>query len=339
MENSLKHSQINLNDFIVEYLGCNTSTSSKYEFLKSLQLAWPSLYEIEAISKKKFPNDSVLYGNFKQQTRAYKFDDDVAVVFGKHTSSAFGRSTDKMCGLVFPFRGKYEILQSETKVVAEANEQEGIFVSRAELTAYTSDIEAIAVAFNPRKLEKTMIHFAKNKNVQLPSNSRKIDFTDVRLNDLRISFFRSINSAGHFGTFEKATADMILRHAALIMLVSMGKELKHNSFACNAQVIDRLCARLYSNLSEMYTLSFMESFSGLSARVLQKEFNKRFGLSPFGWLYEQRLFRAKDLLSNPNVFKAVSEISRNCGFTHLGRFSVNFKSKFGVSASSFKKSF
>ena len=69
---------------------------------------------------------------------------------------------------------------------------------------------------------------------------------------------------------------------------------------------------------------------------MQKEFNKRFGLSPFSWLNEQRLFRAKDMLSNSKVCKNVSEVSRDCGFSHLGRFSVNFKRKFGVSANSFK---
>jgi len=123
---------------------------------------------------------------------------------------------------------------------------------------------------------------------------------------------------------------------ALMILVSMGEEVSQKSYTNNSQIIDKLCARMYSKLSETYTLTFMESFSGLSARVLQKEFNKRFGLSPFSWLNEQRLFRARDMLSDPNFCKNVSEVSRDCGFSHLGRFSVSFKRKFGVSANSFK---
>ena len=337
MQKSLHYSKFKLNDYIVEYLGSKTSTSSKYDFLRALQLVWPSLYEIDAISKKNFFATPFQTNQFSQDTRAYKFDDDVAIIFGSHTASALAKMEDNTCSLVLPFKGKHQIYESECKLSAQASEQHGLFLSEAQVFAYTSDIEAVAVAFNPIKLESMMQHFSKNKSVRLPQHSLKIDFGNPRLKNLKVQFFKSLNCAGHFGAFDQVTADMILRHSALIMLVSMNESLMRNSFANNAQIIDRLCSRLYSDLSEPYTLTFMEKFSGLSARVLQKEFAKRFGMSPFAWLCEQRLFRARDLLVNPNIVKSVSEISRNCGFSHLGRFSVNFKNKFGVNASSFKK--
>ena len=335
MPNHLDHKQKKLGDYIVDYLGTQSTTFSKYEFLKSLQLIWPALTELD-LAKSKTSIEKKLEGKFYQSIKAYKFHDDVAIAFGTHSPSAFEKTTDDHCSLILPLKGTHNIIESENRFKTDSRDEQGAFLSGSETLSTTSDIEAIAISLNPEKLKKMMRHFAKNKKVKVPDISHKLDFKSVKLNDLRRNFFRSINSAGYFGAFDQVTADMIMRHTALIMLVSMGEELKQNAYTNNSQIIDRLCSRMYSNLSESYTLTFMESFSGLSARVLQKEFNKRFGLSPFSWLNEQRLFRAKDMLSNPNVCKNVSEVSRDCGFSHLGRFSVNFKRKFGVGANSFK---
>jgi AraC-like DNA-binding protein len=336
MSNFLLHKQKKIGDYIVDYLGVQSKTFSRYEFLKSLQLVWPSLEEIDCLQSKNFSNSSSPKDKFVQKSKAYKFDEGVAIAFGKHSSSALRKKPDSLCSLILPIQGNYQIVESENRFAVDANSEQGIFLNGADIKAYTSDVEAIAVAFSPEKINKMMKHFAKNKNVKVPQLSHKLDFTTVRLNDLKNSFFQSINSAGYFGAFDQVTADMILRHTALMILVSMGEELTQRAFVNNARIIDKLCARLYSNLSETYTLTFMESFTGLSARVLQKEFNKRFGLSPFAWLNEQRLFRARELLLESKIYKTVSEVSRDCGFSHLGRFSVSFKNKFGTSANSFK---
>lgn len=336
MSNYFNHEQKKLGDYIVDHLGTQSTTFSKYEFLKSLQLIWPSLTEIDmALSKTSYDRKKI-EGQFSQKVRGHKFHDEVAIAFGNHSASAFEKNEDDLCSLILPLKGTHQITESENKFTSDSRDEHGFFLTGGAASSITSDVEAIAISLNPEKLQKVMRHFAKNKNVNVPHIAHKLDFKSVRLNDLRTSFLQSINSAGYFGAFDQVTADMIMRHTALMILVSIGEEVSQKSYTNNSQIIDKLCARMYSKLSETYTLTFMESFSGLSARVLQKEFNKRFGLSPFSWLNEQRLFRARDMLTESSLNKNVSEVSRECGFSHLGRFSVNFKRKFGVSANSFK---
>ena len=336
MSNYFNHEQKKIGDYIVDHLGTQLSTFSKYEFLKSLKLIWPALTELDLASMKTSFDKKKLDDQFHHRLRAYKFHDEVAIALGNHSATAFEKIEDGLCSLILPLKGTHHIVESENKFTSDSKEQHGIFITGSEARSFTTDIEAIAISLNPDKLQSMMRHFAKNKNVNVPHISHLLDFKSVRLNDLRTSFLQSINSAGYFGAFDQVTADMIMRHIALMILVSMGEEVKQKAYTNNSQIIDKLCARMYSKLSETYTLTFMESFSGLSARVLQKEFNKRFGLSPFSWLNEQRLFRARDILSDPNFCKTVSEVCRDCGFSHLGRFSVSFKHKFGVSANSFK---
>ena len=52
MANYFNHEQKKLGDYIVDHLGTHTNTFSKYEFLKSLQLVWPALSELDLASLK-----------------------------------------------------------------------------------------------------------------------------------------------------------------------------------------------------------------------------------------------------------------------------------------------
>ena len=52
MSNYFNHEQKKIGDYIVDHLGTQLSTFSKYEFLKSLKLIWPALTELDLASMK-----------------------------------------------------------------------------------------------------------------------------------------------------------------------------------------------------------------------------------------------------------------------------------------------
>ena len=328
MPNITNLSSTSINNFLVQNLASKSISKNRYEMMKILKFIWPSLDNIDLFNTKIF----------FERTVGYSFDSDVSIAFGHHSPSFISKKEDQFCSFLIPLKGSQQITESENRLLCSFNMNKGAFLCGAEMHAVTDSIECIAIGLNPIKLTEAMRCFSRNGIITPPDFSRHIDFTDNRIRNLRDGFLKSLSAAGYFGIFDKVTSDMILRHCALILLASMGEELKNNSLTGNSQIIDRLCARLYSNIAETYTLSFMEAFTGLSGRVLQKEFLKRFGVSPFAWLNEQRLHCAKDLLSSANNNKTVAEISQECGFSHLGRFSGNFKNKFGIGAGSFKKS-
>jgi AraC-like DNA-binding protein len=68
-------------------------------------------------------------------------------------------------------------------------------------------------------------------------------------------------------------------------------------------------------------------------RTLRDAFQRFKGASPMQFLHQIRLERAYDLLNQIDNARSVSDVALDCGFTHLGRFSVVYREKFGESPS------
>ncbi|MGV0906707.1 AraC family transcriptional regulator [Mycobacterium novum] len=70
---------------------------------------------------------------------------------------------------------------------------------------------------------------------------------------------------------------------------------------------------------------------GTSARALQRGFQEHVGCSPMEYLRDVRLKRARDALlaADPSSNLSVTEIALDSGFMHLGRFSVEYRQRFG----------
>jgi AraC-like DNA-binding protein len=72
--------------------------------------------------------------------------------------------------------------------------------------------------------------------------------------------------------------------------------------------------------------------TGVSARTLQRHFREHFGLSITDYLKAVRFEAARRALKTGDPSEhTVAEIALDHGFGHLGRFSVEFRERFGVS--------
>ncbi len=73
---------------------------------------------------------------------------------------------------------------------------------------------------------------------------------------------------------------------------------------------------------------------GISVRALQEGFKDYVGMPPMTYLREVRLARAHDDLrrADPGIV-GVADVATRWGFTHLGRFGVAYRRKFGVAPS------
>jgi AraC-like DNA-binding protein len=73
--------------------------------------------------------------------------------------------------------------------------------------------------------------------------------------------------------------------------------------------------------------------TGVGVRTLQRSFRKQFNLSVREYVKTVRLQAAhRELLTSDSSQDTVSEIALRNGFTHLGRFSVEFHERFGETA-------
>ncbi|WP_264211862.1 AraC family transcriptional regulator [Leisingera thetidis] len=86
---------------------------------------------------------------------------------------------------------------------------------------------------------------------------------------------------------------------------------------------------IHANASEPLTVSAIAAEAGCSLRTLQAGFRQHFGLTPLEYLRDLRLDLARYLLLSRPSGTAVSSIAYDSGFSHLGRFSQLYRTRFG----------
>lgn len=90
---------------------------------------------------------------------------------------------------------------------------------------------------------------------------------------------------------------------------------------------------IHEHAGEPIGLGNLVRASGVAGRTLLKHFRDFHGVSPMRYVRNRRLQRARDQLLGAEP-GSVSEIAVRWGFTHLGRFAVEYRRRFGESPSS-----
>jgi len=93
-----------------------------------------------------------------------------------------------------------------------------------------------------------------------------------------------------------------------------------------------------NNLSNKILMSDLTRLTGYSERSLQIVFKKHLNKSPTKYIEERRIFKARELITEYKQLKKISDVAREVGLPHLGRFSVNFRKYFGISPSALANS-
>lgn len=76
---------------------------------------------------------------------------------------------------------------------------------------------------------------------------------------------------------------------------------------------------------------------GISDRTLQKGFKDLFGITPFGYLTQQRMVKAERLLRGPSY--TVAEVANWVGYSNPAQFAAAFKRQFGITPSACKQGY
>ncbi|CAM8278769.1 helix-turn-helix transcriptional regulator [Candidatus Methylopumilus planktonicus] len=98
------------------------------------------------------------------------------------------------------------------------------------------------------------------------------------------------------------------------------------------------CEYIEINLHLKISMLDLKRHTKYSERSLQLIFKKHLNKSPFEYIEEQRLLKAYELIKQHKQSKNTTDIASEVGFRHLGRFSVNFKKRFGIHPSALARS-
>ena len=102
--------------------------------------------------------------------------------------------------------------------------------------------------------------------------------------------------------------------------------------------LQKACDLIKANLHLKISMLDLKHHTKYSERLLQLIFKKHLNQSPFEYIEEQRLLKAHVLIKQYKQSKKTTDIAREVGFRHLGRFSVNFKKRFGIHPSALARS-
>lgn len=101
----------------------------------------------------------------------------------------------------------------------------------------------------------------------------------------------------------------------------------------SAQRLDHVEGWIDAHITEVITLGRLCEVAQVGERSLQLAFQARRGMSPMRFVAERRLAAANRRFRSAGVSEDVTAIATSLGFTHLGRFSIAYRSAFGETPS------
>lgn len=102
----------------------------------------------------------------------------------------------------------------------------------------------------------------------------------------------------------------------------------------NHKRLDEALVYIARHMKERIQLGHLSEVSGVSKRTLGYLFLHTYGITPMAFVKRERLRKANMLLQHADPSTAtVASIARECGFAHMGQFSLDYKRLFGESPS------
>ena len=97
--------------------------------------------------------------------------------------------------------------------------------------------------------------------------------------------------------------------------------------------IKRAIDYIHANLDAPLTIDAIASTAGVAGQTLFKHFRDTHGISPMRYVRNLRFERVRQELLNARAEARITEIASRWGFSHLGRFAVEYRRRFGESPS------
>jgi AraC-like DNA-binding protein len=154
-----------------------------------------------------------------------------------------------------------------------------------------------------------------------------------RLLSLSLAAARAIDT----GCIQPAHHDLTLlaleRQLAVTVLDTQPSNVSHLLRsalpAATAPHLRRAVAYIHEQAHENITLHDIAFAAGIHHRTLQAAFRDTVGVTPIAYLRDVRLDKARFHLMRRQNRARVCEVAYDCGYSHLGRFSKDYRARFG----------
>jgi len=117
------------------------------------------------------------------------------------------------------------------------------------------------------------------------------------------------------------------------LMLGGAPEPRYTSPPYRHHVARRAYQYMQERIGESLSIRELCSVSRASYGTLEKGFRETYGMSPLAYLRVRRLVLARRELRQPNQQTTVTGVAIQCGFLELGRFSVQYRERFGETPS------
>ena len=97
------------------------------------------------------------------------------------------------------------------------------------------------------------------------------------------------------------------------------------------RAVKRAIDFMHANLAAPITLADLVAAAGVAGRTLFEHFRAFKGTSPMRYLRDARLAEVRRALERAELGASITEIATSWGFSHLGRFALDYRRRFGES--------
>jgi AraC-like DNA-binding protein len=271
---------------------------------------------------------------FQHRTSVYA--NDGVRVLAAASSPTVMRVNDPDYTIAMPIRGSIESWIRQDHYIADESGS-ALFASKGRRHTEGGNKSCLLISVSEKRLfatGRTMLG-ERFEDILRPEKPRvvntkihNVDFRGVMQQTCNLidQFNGDLTLLKSFNVDENITRLMVM----LLAPHHFVKSENDSSTKGNRKVIDHLCGFIEQNLERSVSLTELESVSGMSSRMLQKEFHKHFSCSPMQWARQQRLALAKKLLTEATPGVTVAHIATTCGYSNFSEFSRQYKERYGM---------
>lgn len=258
------------------------------------------------------------------------------VIVGAWSSNGvfFERFIDPACELILPLEGEGIVESGGSRNFFHPKEKAFVHTYQQKKQATTGS--GLTINLNCEQLNKTcatLLGFEEKKIISSNPQTPSLRVGDLSFLDLFRSLCFQIDAAdANPKILQKLALDDSFYRLSVGLLfpeIFLTDETRNGKHPYTRPELAKLCEFLSAHLMEPISLTQMEQMSGLSARVLQRSFQKAFGLRPKQWLTRQRLHAARSAMLKRDEQTTITSLAYDFCFASPSKFARHYLEEFG----------
>jgi AraC-like DNA-binding protein len=237
-----------------------------------------------------------------------------------------------------PLRGRAVFSSGRSRQVTASPVRAAVFVpSQTAMIDWPADCEQLCIMIRPAALEVEIEQLLGRSLARHVTFERAMDLTTPVGRSWRNALNVLIQGLDSDGP-DLTTNAYSRHHLERLLLDGLLLGHRHNYTDALLQwpsppsrrTVAQAVALLEDRFPEAWSTSVLARAVGASVRSLQEGFKRDVGVPPMTYLQNVRLRHAHHRLATAKADKtSVTMVARACGFTHLGRFALLYRRRFG----------